>query len=211
MFKKLFILILVLIAGTSGYFLGLNKKQPEKVIEPEIKQEIKPEIPMQFIIPDFQCPYVIKNSEYKKYVESANEITVVSAPQLILNGEIIKMNKLFNEKEFEKDLWPPDSDKKQWGSREFDVDNDNKDEMVINADVTMTQSPHIAMIVKDGNIIFEENGRGIGIGEVYGGNGFLLKEDIDRNTGEEKYTRYVPVDGGFKPVWTQKACWVSWE
>lgn len=197
-YKKTFIFLVLFIAfGAVAYQFG---KQKSVSFEVNPKQEEGL----------FNCPYSMEGGIYKEFVRSVNEVEVVGKPQFIDKPEIIKLNKPFNEQEFEEGLYKL-STNKGWESREFDVDGDGESEMIVNANVAMTQSPHIATIVDNGNIIFNAGGAGIWIEEVHGGQGFILKETVDWNTGEEKRTRYVYKDGGFMPVWTQKVCWVKFE
>jgi hypothetical protein len=205
MVKKLLILLFIFITGVAGYYFGSTKKQPEKVIELENNSETK----QQFITPNFQCPYVIKNSEFKNYTQIMNEVKIVGTPELIENSEVEKHSEPFILKEFEKGLYTL-STSKGWDSRKFDVDGDDKDETIIDFNVAMNHTPNGALIIKDGNIIFSTGGANIWISEVSGNKGFLLSENVEFFS-EDKYTRYIPIDGGFKPIWTQKICWVSWE
>lgn len=197
-FKKILIfLILFIVIGITAYQFR-RQRNVSSVVNPKPEEGL------------FNCPYSVEGGIYKDYVRSQNEVEVVGKPQFLDKPEAIKLNKPFNRQEFEKDLYKLSTDK-GWEAREFDGDGDGKDEMIINADVAMNHTPHIAMVVKNGSIIFEEGGVNIWIEEVYGGQGFLLDETVDWNTGEIRKTRYIYKDGGFIPVWTQKACWVNFE
>lgn len=154
----------------------------------------------------FNCPYNINAGIFKDYVIS-NEAKVVGKPQFIDKPEIIKINIPFNRQEFEKKLYKISPDK-GWQSENFDVDGDGKDEIIISANIAMNHTPHIAMVVKNGNIIFEAEGANIVVKSVYGGQGLLLSKTVDWNVGEGKTIRYIYKDNSFVPVWTQKICWV---
>ena len=198
--KALVFLVLFIVTGVIAYQLGKQKSASSNISPKPSQQEEGV----------FNCPYKVNGGIYKEYVSSQNEVKVLGKPQFVDSPQTVKLNKAFDRQEFEKDLYKLSTDK-GWDSREFDVDEDKKDETIISASVAMTKQPHIAMVVKDGNIIFEAGGANIWIVEVYGGQGFLLSETVDWNIGEEKRTRYVYKDDGFMPVWTQKACWVDFE
>lgn len=159
---------------------------------------------------ELSCPYETEGGIYTEYATLANELTVSGKPQLIDNPEVIKMDEPFNLQEFEKDLYKLSTDK-GWSETAFDVDADGIDERIISANVAMNHTPHIAMILKGNNIIFEANGANIVIEPDYMGRGFTLSETVDWNIGESKKTRYIPKDGGFMPVWMQKSCWVDFK
>lgn len=156
----------------------------------------------------FTCPYTIKDEKYAKYTKTLGEVVVRGKPQYIGNSSIIKNIQPFNQMEFEKTLYTPSSlNGLQY--RYFDVDGDEKDEKIISANTAMNHTPNIAMIIKDNNIIFEAGGANIWIDDVYGGYGFYLNETVDWNIGEIRTTRYIYEDGGFKAIWHQKGCWVT--
>lgn len=76
----------------------------------------------------------------------------------------------------------------------------------------MNRSPHIATIVKDGNIIFEASGANIWIEEVINGNnGFILSETVEFSwyPYKKELTRFIYKDGGFIPAWKQTECAVD--
>lgn len=73
--------------------------------------------------------------------------------------------------ERQAESWQP---KPYWGGEPVDVDNDGKKEKAYYYSTAMTQSPHIAQIVKDNKVIFELEAPRINISEVPDGNGFYL-------------------------------------
>lgn len=156
---------------------------------------------------ELTCPYYLENNPYKEDVGVEYDVRVSGKPKFISSPEIIKLDKPFNKVEFEKNLYKLSNDK-GWESREFDVDKDDKNEMIINANFAMNHTPNIAMIVKNKTIIFEATGASIMIEKIPQGNGFLLSETVDWNIGEIKTTRYLYKEGGFLPVFTQKSCLV---
>jgi len=158
----------------------------------------------------FTCPYEVDGHGYKDYSRLANEISVSWEPEFIENAEVINLDKPFIQAEFEKELYKI-GDEKGWEERNFDVDDDGEDERIISADVAMNHTPNIAMIVKDGKIIFRADGANVWIGQGYENKGFTLYETIDWNTGETEFTRYIPKDGGFLPIWIQRSCWVTFK
>lgn len=197
MIKKVIILFVLIFIVVIAYQNGKNKG----VVKNELsKQENNPLV----------CPYVVKNNPYKDELSPEYNTRVIEEPKFINNPEIIKLDKPFNQTEFEKDLYKLSNDK-GWDYREFDVDEDGKMEMIINANFAMNHTPNIAMVVKNKKIIFEATGASIMIDEIPDGNGFLLNETVDWNTGEIKTTRYLYKDGGFLPVFTQKSCWINFE
>lgn len=159
---------------------------------------------------EFTCPYEVDSHGYSEYSRLANEISVSWEPEFIEDAEVIKLDEPFNLTEFEKELYKIGDDK-GWDERNFDVDDDGKDERIISADVAMNHTPNIAMIVKDGKIVFRADGANVSIGRAYEDKGFTLYETIDWNTGETELTRYIPKDGGFLPVWVQRSCWVTFK
>ena len=206
--KIIFKCVLLLVVGFGIFLFGLYQgSEAQKRID---SQKAIEEQSNKVAIDESKCPVTIPGGIYKEYVRLVNEVDVVREPVFIENLEVVILNEPFNEKEFEKGLYQLITHK-GWDSREFDVDEDGEDETIINANVAMTHSPHIAMVVKNGNIIFKAGGAGVWIEEVYGNQGFILKETVDWNIGEESRTRYISKDGGFMPVWTQKVCWVKFE
>ena len=204
-YRKVFIgLVLFAGVGVITYQIGKQKGEALNTIPEAVTQLKEQETEV------FHCPYSVDGGIYKEYVRSANEVSVVGKPEFVENPQVIKLNKPFNQQEFEKGLYKLSSDK-GWDSRKFDVDGDREDETIISGSVAMNHTPHIAMVVKDGNIIFEADGANIWIEEVYGGQGFPLNETVDWNVGESKVSRYIYKDGGFMPVWTQRICWVNFE
>ncbi|MFH1244452.1 MAG: hypothetical protein V1487_02700 [bacterium] len=195
--------ILIAIVIVIGYtYLSRNKPaQNTQTISTETGNEQEDVV--------FNCPYNIDGGIYKDYVRSNGETEVIGRPVFIYNPQTIKLKKPFVIKEFQSTLYRGSKD--DWESREFDVDADGKDEMIIFANITMNHTPNISMVVKNGNIIFEAFGGGIWMDEMYGGEGFMLTQEVDRQIGEYEKTRYLYKDGGFMPVWTQKSCYVNFE
>ena len=197
MLRKIIILLVLIFVGLIAYQNGKNNSAVKSEL---LKQENN----------SLVCPYTVKNNPYKGEVGPEYDTRIVEEPKFIDNPEIIKLNKPFNQTEFEKDLYKL-SNNKGWDYREFDVDKDKKNEMIINANFAMNHTPNIAMVVKNKKIIFEAKGASIMIERISDGNGFLLNETVDWNTGEIKTTRYLYKDGGFLPVFTQKSCWINFE
>lgn len=196
MVKKIIIVFILAFIVLSAYKLGKSKS----VIKSDsTKQE-------ESLI----CPYIMKAENYKEYLKYGWPIEIKDKPKFIDNPEIVKLSKPFIQKEFEKELYKLPSDK-GWSFEEFDVDGDSKKEKIISASVAMNHTPHLALIVKNGNIIFEAEGANNVITEELGGSGFLQNKTIDWNTGETMETKYAYKDGGFIPVWTQKGCLIQFE
>jgi len=192
-FTILFILIFFL-----GYKLGSEK---ENISNQSIKE--KKEL--------FSCPHTVEGDiRYEGYIFDY-ETSVTSEIEFIKDPEIVKISKPFIEKEFEKGL-DKSSSNKGWDSREFDVTGDGKKETIISANIAMTRGPHIATIVKDGNIIFETSGANVWIEEVANGNnGFILSETVEFGwyPYKKELTRYIYKDDSFIPVWKQIKCAVD--
>jgi len=160
---------------------------------------------------EMTCPIVEKNFAYIQLINNQNEIEVIGEPQFIDNPQNIKINKPFNIKEFEKGLYKYSATDNGWESREFDVTGDGKAETIINANVAMNHTPHIALVVENGNIIFEANGANVWIDKVSDGKGFLMRVTNDWSSKDYRLFRYVYKDGGFMQIWSQKSCGVVFE
>lgn len=197
-FKSIIYVILFIIIFILGYKTGFKK---ENISIQNIKD--KKEL--------FSCPHTVEiDVRYKDYLVDY-ETSITGEIEFIENPEIVKMNKPFVEKEFEKGLYKL-SNNKGWDSRKFDVTSDGKKETIINANIAMNRSPHIATIVKDGNIIFEASGANIWIEEVINGNnGFILSETVEFGwyPYKKELTRYIYKDNSFIPVWKQTECAVD--
>lgn len=190
-FTVLFLLIFFL-----GYKIGLEK---EDILNDNAKE--KKDL--------FSCPHIMeKDIRYKDYLTDY-ETSVTSEIEFIENPEIVKINKPFIEKEFEEGLYKLPPDDKGWTSKDLDVDGDGKKETIISANIAMNRTPHIVLIVKNGNIIFEANGANIWIKEAP--NGFILSETVEFGwyPYKKELTRYISKDGGFMPVWKQIECAVD--
>ena len=193
--KNILIIILIILIGLTCYQIGKKYSPPvNKSIEEKEKE--------------LTCPYIMKASNYQDY--DGWPIEIKDKPKFINNPEVIKLKKPFIQKEFEKELYKISPDK-GWSFEEFDVDGDSKKEKIISANVAMNHTPHLALIVKNGNIIFESEGANNVITEELGGNGFLQNKTVDWNTGETIEIRYIFKDGGFLPIWTQKVCSVQFK
>lgn len=205
--------ILIISVAVSYRFGFVKAIKTNSIFKDQIIQETLDNNPLaQGFLKD--CPYHVNGGIYTKYASLQNEVTIKGRPELIKNSEVIKTNEPFNLTEFEKELYTiPNlhSANKSWDETSFDVDDDGKKERIISANVAMNHTPHIALILKDENVIFKAEGANIWIEDDYQGRGFTLNETIDWNIGETKKTRYLPKDGGFIPVWTQKGCWVKFE
>ncbi|MCX7956268.1 MAG: hypothetical protein N2593_04180 [Patescibacteria group bacterium] len=156
------------------------------------------------------CPYILKGEQYRKYKNTEEFTEIVGKPEIIENPKVIKMNEVFNFFEFDKQLYKLPNDK-GWSERKFDVDEDGKEERIISANIAMNHTPHIALILKNNQIIFKMEGPNVWIEKSYQGKGFFLQRTIDWNTGEREILRYIPKDGGFLPIWKQKLCRVYFE
>lgn len=203
--KKAFFILTFLIIGTIvGYYFGRDfYNQPESTLSDNknvIDQTDE----------TFKCPYKVDVGEYAQYSKLIGEVVVIGKPEIIENPEVNKTNKPFVKQEL-RDILFDQTEGDHWETREFDVDNDGVEEKIISANVAMNHTPNIALIVKDGKIIFEKNGANVWIKEAYENNGFFFNETVDWNTGESKFTRYIPKDEGFIPIWTQTSCWVFFE
>lgn len=195
--KRNFLLasIFVLVAGVICYKLGQTHSSSTVISRQENI---------------LNCPYEVNAGQYKEAVLSGNETEISAEPIFLNESEVVKVNKPFNMVEFESGLYKIGGEK-GWTSEEFDVTGDGKPETIFSGNVAMNHTPHFVNIVKDGNIIFEEGGANITLEPFYDGKGFVLEKTVDWNTGEHLKTRYVYIDDGFKPIWTQKLCWIHFE
>ena len=157
----------------------------------------------------FDCPYSINGGPYAKYM-LANETAVAGRPELIKDPKVVKMSEPFNLTKFEKGLYKLSTDK-GWSERKFDVDADGQKERIISANTAMNHTPNMALIVKNGRVIFKAEGANVWIVKNYMGRGFTLQRTVDWNTGESETIRYLPKNGGFISVWRQKSCWVHFQ
>ncbi len=187
-----------------GYFIGSTKNASIENTVPPKKVEVNTK----------NCPYIIKvdlpEDQAKKLRGFVNEVQISEPPEMIHDGEVVKPSGDFNFNEFEKDLYEIGG-KKDWFTKKFDVNGDDVEETIYIGSVAMNHTPHVIEVVDNGKIIFEAEGANIGISPVNNGDGFTLHETIDWNNGEEKLTRYIFDNGGFRPVWEQKICWVDFE
>lgn len=195
--KIKYLLLFIAIASVSmlSYKAGTNIKQKQAVLNQEKRLE---------------CPYKMDGGNYTEYATSANEVSVTEKPYLIDNPELVKMDEPFDFAEFKKQLYTL-STSKGWDERWFDVDKDGKGERIIDANIAMNHTPHIALIIKNNKVIFKAEGANIWISDDHQGQGFTLSRTVDWNTGETQSIRYLPKDNGFIPVWEQKSCWVDFE
>ncbi len=155
------------------------------------------------------CPYRVDSNFPREYFSNVfNEVMVTYSPKLVnSNEEILPLKENFDptKSPFGEKLYvvsPNDA----WTERKFDIDNDKKDERILSADIAMNHTPNLAVIVKDGYIIFKAKGANIYINEIGDHNGFFLNENLDWNTGEYRTTRYIYKEGKFIPVWYQTSC-----
>jgi len=198
-YKKIFILI-ILLATISAISYQFGKQKSISSIKNKPAQQKE----------KLTCPYKIKGNKFTHQYKLTQDALVTEEPQLIENPKIIKMNEPFDLTEFEKKLYKLSTDK-GWSERKFDVDNDGKEERIISANTAMNHTPHIALILKDGRIVFKAEGANVWIDRDHQGRGFTLSKTIDWNIGEKETIRYLPKDGGFIPIWKQKSCSVYFE
>lgn len=150
-----------------------------------------------------------KNFPKEYFSNVFNEVMVSYPPSLITpNQEITPIKEKFNplKEPFGGDFYTVPKGAYPWTESKFDVDIDQKDERILFANTAMNHTPNLAVIVKDGFIIFKAQGANIDISEAGDHNGFFLSEAVDWNTGEYKNTRYIHKDEKFTPVWFQTSC-----
>lgn len=202
-------------AGIVGYLIGQGQRprntvatsQPSISAESEDKKQSSDSL---------NCPVEVRVGEYKEFFRLATEAPISGKPILVPSPKVLKQGYSFADRKKEilkmianEDGKIEDGSLGVHESGKFDVDGDGKEEIFITADIYMNHRPHIAMLVKDGKVIFETEGAGVWLEKVYDNKGFTLSEEIERFTGEHKKTRYVYKDGGFAPVWTQKICYIQ--
>lgn len=215
-FKKYGSLIGVfLLVGSAGFLVGQryntssDKPSQQALVPPALKGTKQD-------TDTLTCPVDINAGEFKEFFNIGNEVPIIGKPIIISTPSVQKLSRSFRDREREINKIiagePGEERDRTLGIYEidkFDVDNDGKDETIMGADLYMNHRPHMAMIVKNGNLIFEASGGGIGIKKVYENTGFTLEEEVDRTMGEYLITRYIPKDGGFMAIWTQKICYAQ--
>ena len=155
------------------------------------------------------CPHYMDKNFPKEYFSNIfNEVMVTYPPKLVNSSEeTLPLKEKFDptKSPYGEELYvvlPNDA----WIERKFDVDNDQKNERILSADIAMNHTPNLAVIVKDGYVVFKAKGANVYIKEVGDNNGFFLNENVDWNTGEYKTTRYIYKESKFIPVWYQTSC-----
>ncbi|AKM83397.1 hypothetical protein A2422_04275 [Candidatus Woesebacteria bacterium RIFOXYC1_FULL_31_51] len=201
---KKYLLIIFLGALTLSVFTFINRSNPIINVKntnqsPSIKDSSQAE-----------CPFFVDKNFPKEYFSNVfNEVMVSYPPSLITsNQEIIPIKERFNplKEPFGGEFYTIPKGAYPWTERNFDLDNDEKKERILSADTAMNHTPNLAVIVKDGYIIYKTKGANVYISEVGDHNGFFLHENTDWNSGEYKTTRYVHKDEKFIPVWFQTSC-----
>ena len=196
--------ILFLIIATTILLFGIKISSGQK------KPTSKDNFPQSTIPTEEQCPYYVNAKDFPgDSIPYANAVNVVYPPKPIIStNPVEKIHEKFNPKnsyDETRDLYVLRG-QKAWQEYLLDVDADGKKERILSGNVAMNHTPHIALVVKDGYVIFRANGAQTYITGTGRNNGFLLHETIDWNTGEEIVTRYLYQDGKFVPAWDQKIC-----
>ena len=95
---------------------------------------------------------------------------------------------------------------------DYDIDNDGTDETVLLTSVAMTHSPHQAIIVKDGKIIFQSEPLSeLGFMESESKNGFYLYGTPANEIGTGyRMIRFAWVNDKLAPVWQQKVTYLNY-
>lgn len=195
----LFFIIIVLVG-----LLVIRTKKTEKsaVVGDQITENRPPA--------EEKCPYYVSSKDFPgDSIPYANSVNVVYPPKPITpTGPVEIIHEKFDPKNSYvegRDLYVL-LGQKPWQEYALDVDADGKKERILSADIAMNHTPHVALVVKDGYVIFKANGAQTYITEVDKYNGFMLHETIDWLSGEEIVTRYLHQDGKFIPAWSQKIC-----
>jgi len=155
------------------------------------------------------CPYLVDSNFPREYFSNVfNEVMVTYSPKLVNSSEkTLPLKERFDPTKppYGEELYvvPPND---AWTESKFDVDNDQIDERILSANTAMNHTPNLAVIVKNGFIIFKVQGANIDISEVGNHNGFFLSEAVDWNAGEYRTIRYIYKDEKFTPVWYQTSC-----
>lgn len=152
-----------------------------------------------------QCPYLLSSSFTGVYQDY--ETNVKFPPELIKNPTGVILNEKFNpnvppkgESFFPPGVYP-------WSGKQLiDVDGDGKKEEVLYANLAMNHTPHLVVILKNGNVIYRYQGINVQVLEASEDNGFVLNETLDWLTGNDKTTRFMFKSGKFFPIWNQITC-----
>ena len=162
------------------------------------------ELSDNLLIQNQDCPYT---TNLDIDLTFGNEVSVAYPPKPLFQKEIIFPKQKFNPDAdtFEgSNIYSPD---KYPGVNieETDIDSDGQIEQIVSINVAMNHTPHVALIVKNGDIIFKEEGAQTYIFEAFG-EGFKVHKTINWETGEESITKYKYKNNTIIPIWEQKLC-----
>lgn len=195
---KILVEIIILLAFIAVFFHSISMLVfNQKSVSQEVERQDE-------ISLSTNCPYIINENLGLTY---GNEVSVAFPPQPLDKQEIILPPQKFDPNATtidEQTIYLRDG-KKQIEIESIDIDDDGSMEQIVSIKVAMNHTPHVALIVKDGNIIFKEKGAQTYIFEARRGE-FKVHKTIDWNTGEETITKYKYENNSIIPVWEQKLC-----
>jgi len=194
--KKLLLILLIILSFVLGRISAPEYDLPHIENTNELSNNL--------LIQNQDCPYT---TNLDIDLNSGNEVSVAYPPKPLIQKEII----------FPKQKFNPDADTFEGSDiysinehpevdiEETDIDNDGQIEQIVLINVAMNHTPHIALIVKNGDIIFKEEGAQTYIFEAFG-EGFKVHKTINWETGEESITKYKYNNNTIVPIWEQKLC-----
>lgn len=206
LYLPLFVLLVIIITSIGYYYLSNNTsiQKQEKVVEKNVPASD---------LSSINCPYIVEDSFPKEYFSNLFGEVTVSYPPVLIEPipEVAVVNEKFDpyKPPAGEEFYTVPEGKYPWQERNFDVDNDGKDERILSANTAMNHTPHLAKIVKNNKVIFNAKGVNVWIDESYDHKGFFLSETMDWNKGSYKKTRYIYKEEKFIPVWHQLSCAVE--
>ena len=194
--------VILLLFSVKQTFLILNLKK--ELLESKPNGVIN-ETADDFLNSDLNCPYYTDKDIELAF---ANEVSIAYPPKPLEQRVLVFPDQSFdpNADEFDGDLIYSTDGKKHIEIEAIDISGDGVEEQIVSINTAMNRTPHVALIVKDGKIIFKETGAQTYIFEA--GNGrFKVHRTIDHLSGEEIITSYsINKNHEIIPLWEQKLC-----
>lgn len=202
-----------------------DRQNPQTEVS-DITQEDDEQQPSYIV--DIPAKYFDPENTYNENSENivlTGENLAVSNPPIAIErpGGIEAINEKYDPKEkllfdldFGPDVYGYDIDNDGFfednikEGESIDVDNDGRLERVIYGSTAMTHQPNIAVVVKDGRIIYKSDR----LGHIYifgseSKNGFYVSEEFSigqwPSAGGFRRTRFIYEDGKFIPVWYRES------
>lgn len=194
--------VILLLFSVKQTFLILNLKK--ELLESKPNGVIN-ETADDLLNSDLNCPYYTDKDIELAF---ANEVSIAYPPKPLEQRVLVFPDQFFdpNADTFDGEFIYSTGGSKQIKIEMIDVSGDGVEEQIVSINTAMNRTPHVALIVKDGKIIFKETGAQTYIYEA--GNGrFKVHKTIDHLSGEEIVTSYsINKDNEIIPLWEQKLC-----